>query len=115
MQLEHEFLNPTALALAKEQIPLRTDAEGVVRVADTRVPLETVMDSFNAGASPEEIVLSYPSLDVYAVITYYLRNRDEVDSYLVEQDERAAEARERHNANEASWHVRERFLARQVG
>lgn len=106
-----------ALALAKEQIPLRTDAEGVVRVADTRVPLETVTDSFNAGASPEEIVLSYPSLqleDVYAVITYYLRNRDEVDSYLVKQDEQAVAAREHHRVNEVSRQVRERLLARKA-
>ena len=88
-----------------------------MRIANTRVPLETVADSFNAGASPEEIVLSYPSLqlaDVYAVITYYLRNRAEVNSYFAEQDGQAAEARERHGVNEASRQVRERLLARKA-
>ena len=104
-------------APAKEQIPLCTDSDGVVRVADTRVPLETVTDSFNAGASPEEIVLSYPSLqlaDVYAVITYYLRNRTEVDRYVTEQDERASETREHHKVNAVSKRVRERLLSRQT-
>lgn len=104
-----------SLVLAPEHVPLRMDASGVMRVADTRVPLETVTDAFNTGASPEEIVLSYPSLqlaDVYAVITYYLRNRSEVDVYLAEQDGRAAETRERYRVNETSRQVRERLLAR---
>ena len=111
------ILNAMALALAKEHIPLRTDASGVIRIAGTRVPLETVTDSFNAGASPEEIVLSYPSLqlaDVYAVITYYLRNRAEVDSYVAKQEKTASEAREHHKINEASRQVRERLLIRRA-
>lgn len=86
-----------------------------MRIANTRVPLETVTDSFNTGASPEEIVLSYPSLqlaDVYAVITYYLRNRAGVDNYILEQDERAAQVREHYNVNETSRQVRERLLSR---
>jgi hypothetical protein len=40
---------------------------------------------FEDGASPEEIVEQYGTLqldDVYAVITYLPRNRDEVNAYL---------------------------------
>ena len=105
------------LAPTKEPVPLETDGGGVFRVAGTRVPLETITDGFDAGASPEEIVLSYPSLelaDVYAVITYYLRHRAEVTDYFAEQTEQAAEAREHHGINEASRHVRERLLARKA-
>jgi|FLYL01.1.fsa_nt_gi uncharacterized protein (DUF433 family) len=88
---------------------------GVVLVAGTRVPIETVVDDFNAGASPEEIALSYPSLDlrdVYAVIGYYLRHQDEVDAYLQEQDRLAAEARARHGVDDASRQLRAQLLAR---
>ncbi|HET9226147.1 MAG TPA: DUF433 domain-containing protein, partial [Thermoanaerobaculia bacterium] len=72
-------------AAAMEPIPLSTDANGVIRVAGTRVTLDTVVDTFMVGASPEEIAQDFPVLrldDVYAVITYYLRHRAEVDAYL---------------------------------
>src|SRR5437879_2771123 len=42
-----------------------------MRVGQTRVPLDTVVYAFNQGASPEEIVMSYPTLelgDVYAIV-----------------------------------------------
>jgi uncharacterized protein (DUF433 family) len=68
-------------AAALEPIPLRTDADGVIRIAETRVTLDTVVDTFMTGASPEEIAQDFPVLrldDLYAVITYYLRHRDEV-------------------------------------
>ena len=79
-------------AAATEPIPLSTGADGVIRVADTRVTLSTVIDSFLTGASPEEIAQDFPVLrldDVYAVITYYLRHRAEVDAYLRERRTRA--------------------------
>lgn len=75
-----------------EPIPLSTDADGVIRVAGTRITLDTVIDTFMTGASPEEIAQDFPVLrldDIYAVITYYLRHRDEVDSYLRERRNRA--------------------------
>jgi uncharacterized protein (DUF433 family) len=73
------------LTVAPETIPLTKDADGVIRVGNTRVTLDTVITAFLEGATPEEIVHQYPSLDltdVYAVITYYLRRRAEVDAYL---------------------------------
>ena len=38
---------------AVEPLPLSTDADGVIRVAGTRVTLDTVIDTFITGASPE--------------------------------------------------------------
>jgi hypothetical protein len=38
-----------------ERVPLHTDADGVVRVAGTRVTLDTVVGAFEAGATAEEI------------------------------------------------------------
>ena len=66
-----------SLVIEAPPVPLRTDEQGVMRVGKTRVPLDTVVYAFNQGSSPEEIVMSYPSLelgDVYAVVNYYLHN-----------------------------------------
>jgi uncharacterized protein (DUF433 family) len=68
-----------------QPVPLETDSDGVVRVAKTRVTLETVVDAFMDGATAEEISFQYPSLDladVYNVIGYYLRRTSEVHEYL---------------------------------
>ncbi len=56
-----------------------------IRVKGTRVGIETVLDDYLNGASPEEIVARYRSLtleQVYATLTYYLRNKTTVDAYL---------------------------------
>lgn len=56
-----------------------------IRIKGTRVGIETVLDDYLSGASPEEIVARYRTLtleQVYATITYYLRNQEEVDEYL---------------------------------
>ena len=38
-----------------ERVPIRTDADGVVRIAGTRVTLDTIVAAFDAGATAEEI------------------------------------------------------------
>ena len=38
-----------------ERVPIHTDDHGVVRVARTRVTLETIVDAFESGATAEEI------------------------------------------------------------
>ncbi len=71
-------------------VPLRTDADNTIRIGQTRVPLETLMHSWNSGSSPEEIVEAFPALhldDVYAVIAYVLRHPDQIKSYLEESKE----------------------------
>lgn len=75
--------------IAKTQtIPLRTDQDGVIRVANTRVRMATIVHAFYEGCTPEEIVSQYPSLslaDVYAVISYYLNDQITLDAYLAQQ------------------------------
>ena len=86
------------LQVNSERIPIAPDGMGVLRVAGSRVPLDAVVDLFDAGASPEEIVERLDTLklaDVYAVITYYLRHRDEVSAHLAGVDRNAREQRER--------------------
>lgn len=105
-----------ALPLTAEPTPLRTDEHGVVRVGDTRVTLDVVVNSFLQGALAEEIAMRYDVLDladVYATIAYYLRHRAEVDDYLARQQQAAAEARAKHSEVLDVNVLRNRLLARQ--
>src|SRR5438105_4847032 len=102
-----EMLEPTAP-------PLRY-AEDVIYVGDTRLPLDTVIGEYLNGASADEIALAYDVLDladVHAVISHYLRHRDEIDAYLAERAKAAKGSRKKH---ESHWpaHIRERLLARE--
>jgi uncharacterized protein (DUF433 family) len=96
-------------------VPLRTDEHGVMRVGKTRVPLDTVVYAFNQGSSPEEIVMSYPSLelvDVYAVVNYYLHNRTEVDAYLSQRETEATRIRAENEKRFPQEGIRARLLSR---
>jgi uncharacterized protein (DUF433 family) len=101
------------LALKPELPPIEADQQGVLRVGGTRVTLDTVVAAFNAGSTPEEILLRYDSLrveDIYLALGYYLRNRADVDNYLAERRQRG-EARRADTTS--SWsEVRQRLLAR---
>ncbi len=104
-----------SLIIEAPPVPLRIDEDGVMRVGQTRVPIDTVVFSFNEGASPEEIVLRYPTLelaDVYAVIAYYLKHKAEIESYLREREERAARVREENERRFPQAGIPERLLAR---
>lgn len=73
-------------------VPLRTDEHGAIRISKTRVLLELIIHAYYMGETPEGIVDSYPSLttaDVYAVIGYYLANREEIDAYVRQRDQQA--------------------------
>src|ERR687895_971928 len=66
-------------------VPLFTDAHGAIRVQGTRVTLDSIVASFRAGATAEEIGQKFPSValaDVYLIIAYYLSHAAEIDSYL---------------------------------
>ena len=105
------------LPAAPIPVPLTLGAGGTVLVSGTRVTLAAVVELFDGGSSPEDIVQSYSSpglADVYAVVTYYLRNRAEVDGYLAGQVQRAAAARSRHGVDEASLNLREQLLSREA-
>src|SRR5262245_43708434 len=91
--------------------PLSVDDDGVLRVGGTRVRLETVINAFQAGWAAEEILLKYPSLqltDIYAVITYYLWHRVEVDAYLNERRSLADKVRQENETRYSPAGVRER-------
>lgn len=64
-------------------------ADGGWRIADSRVSLDSVVRAYWEGKSPESIVEEFPTLaaeQVYGAIAYYLRNKNEVDAHLSQQD-----------------------------
>lgn len=99
-----------------ESIPLDLTDEGrVIRIAGTRVTLDTVVRAFQRGATPEEIAQDYSALslpDIYAVIAYYLRHRSEVDEYLERRDRDHEELEREIKARPEYRELRDRLLAR---
>lgn len=91
------------------------DEAGIFRVADTRVSLDSVIYAFEEGATPEEIVQQYPTLDlaaIYSVISYYLQNRVEVQEYLEQRKVQRQEVKNEIESRFTPHGLRERLLAR---
>lgn len=103
------------LPLTADPPPLAADAEGVVRVGGTRVTLDTLVDAFREGLTPEEIQQQYPSLTlthVYSAISYFLRHRAEVEEYLEARGRLRDEVRQEVEARFDPAGIRARLLAR---
>lgn len=85
-----------------------------IRVAGTRVGIETILNDYKQGASSEEIVLHYPTLfleQIHATITYYLANKEKVESYLekVRQSQEEAWRVQQRSPSEFLQGLRERL------
>ena len=105
------------MTLVVEPAPLKTNADGVVRVGNTRVTLDTVIAVFNQGTTAEEIVYRYPSLrlaDVYATIGFYLNHQQEVETYLQLRQQQAQKIRKINEARSDPQGLRDRLLARKA-
>jgi len=103
--------------VANEHVPLTADERGVVRVAGARVTLDVIVRAFDAGASPEEIVESFPTLalpDVYTTIAYILRRRADVDGYMATQAEKAEALREKIEKRYPTADLRRKLMARRA-
>lgn len=99
-----------------QELPLRMDQDGVVRIGRTRVTLDTLVEAYESGATPEGIVQAYDSLqlaDVHAVISHYLRHRPEVQEYLFHRRAQAAQVREDNRSRLDQQDIRHRLLSRQ--
>jgi uncharacterized protein (DUF433 family) len=73
----------------QEKRYVQVDDQGVLRVANTRVMLDSVVAAFEQGHSPETIQQQFPELsleEVYGASTYYLAHYDEVQAYLQRQE-----------------------------
>ncbi len=76
--------------------PLQIDERGDIFVGRSRVLLDTIVEEFEAGTPPAEIVRGYDTVqpaEVYGAIAYYLGHKQEVEAYL----------RRRNGEAEALW------------
>jgi uncharacterized protein (DUF433 family) len=102
------------LPLHAERPPLRVDEGSAVRVGNSRISLDLVVEQYENGMTPEDMVSAYDSLvlaDVHAVIAFYLRHRDEVRAYLKRRAEEAEVLRAKIEAEHPRV-SREELLAR---
>jgi uncharacterized protein (DUF433 family) len=103
------------VVIQTEAPPIRQDESGALRVGDSRVLLEMVIQEFREGATPEMIVQQYDTLalpDVYAVIGYYLRHREEIQAYLDQREHCGREVQRRVEESQRDLgDIRRRLLA----
>lgn len=99
-------------------VPLYEDEHGGLRVTGTCVLLERIIHAFEDGATPEGIVQSYDTLqlaDVYAVVSWYLRHKAEVEDYLRKRSDEAEAIRRMIEAKQPDRaELRARLMARQA-
>ncbi len=103
---------PTLLALEREAPPLHQDSQGVIRVGQTRVTLESIISLFEQGASAEEIAVRYDVLDlhdIYATLSYFLGHRQEVQNYLDRARQTSLRVRRDAERRSATAQIRERL------
>jgi len=96
-------------------IPIVQHENGTIYIEGTRVAIDIVIEAFKQGASAEEIVHRFTSLqlsDVYAVITYYLQNTADIETYLAERQALSDTVRQQNEARFNPTGLRERLLAR---
>jgi uncharacterized protein (DUF433 family) len=104
-----------SVVVSTSEIKLTRNEAGVLLIGDSRVSLDTVIIAFNQGATPEQIVEDYDSLElveVYAVISYYLQNREEVEKYLAGRKIQRKTLRREIESRTDPQEIRERLLAR---
>lgn len=106
-----------SLVIEAARTPFIESADGVVRIAGTRVPLETVISAFQQGATSEEIAQQYSSLelaDVYEAIAFYLRRQPEVDEHMRQAQKQSDAVQRAHEARSNPDGIRQRLLARRA-
>jgi uncharacterized protein (DUF433 family) len=104
-----------SITLATDPNPMHLDQQGVLRIGGTRVTLDTVMQAYFDGSSPEEIALRYDSLslaDIHATLAYYLRRKTELDQYLKARQLQSQQIRQHVEQRQGVQHIRERLNAR---
>jgi uncharacterized protein (DUF433 family) len=102
-----------------QTVPLRLTPDGTIRLASTRVSLDSVVHHYRLGATAEQIAQKFPALDladIYAALTYYLTHVDEVEDYLRREEVAGDEVQARLEADpqyqNRSANMRSRLLAR---
>jgi uncharacterized protein (DUF433 family) len=86
-------------------VPLRVDDTGAIRVGQSRVTLDVMLQYWRLGMKPEEIAQGLDTLtlaDVHGALAYYFRHQTEIDDYLRRREEEAEQLRQQIEAVNAS-------------
>jgi uncharacterized protein (DUF433 family) len=66
--------------------------DGGYYIAGTRISLDSIVHAFQDGESPEGILRSFPMagplVKIFGAITFYLENKEKVETYLSDQERR---------------------------
>jgi uncharacterized protein (DUF433 family) len=84
------------ITLHADPVPLRVDDSGAIRVADSRVTLDALLQYWHLGMKPVAIADGLDTLslaDVHGALAYYFRHQNELDEYLRSRDEQAENLR----------------------
>lgn len=105
-----------SMVFEAEAPPFQEDAKGGLRVGNSRVLVELVIQAFQDGATPEAIAQRYPTAtltDLYGVIAYYLRHRTAMDTYMAMRERQAETVQKRIEEQQRdTTELRNRLLAR---
>jgi uncharacterized protein (DUF433 family) len=93
------------MTLHADPVPLRVDDTGAIRVGQSRVTLDVLLEYWRTGMKPEEIARGLDTLtlaDVHGALAYYLRHQNEIDNYLRQREEEAEQLRQQIESANAS-------------
>ena len=94
-----------AITLHADPVPLRVDDSGAIRVGESRVTLDVLLQYWRLGMKPEEIARGLDTLalaDVHGALAYYLPHQNEIDNYLRRRDKEAETMRQQIETANAS-------------
>jgi uncharacterized protein (DUF433 family) len=84
------------MSLHADPVPLRVDETGTIRVGQSHVTLDVLLQYWRMGMKPEEIARGLDTLtlaDVHGALAYYHRHQAETDDYLRRRAQEAEELR----------------------
>jgi uncharacterized protein (DUF433 family) len=93
------------ITLHADPVPLRVDETGAIRVGQSRVTLDVLLQYSRLGMMPEEIARGLDTLtlaDVHGALAYYFRHQSEMDTYLSRREEEAEKLRQEIESANAS-------------
>lgn len=75
-----------------QEVPLSVSEDGTLRIASTRVSLDSGLHHYQQGATAEEIALRFPALrlaDIHSCLAYYLNHQEALGEYMSRQQQHA--------------------------
>ena len=108
------FLLPTGMRLSN---PVRHDAAGMLRVGNTRVTLDTIVNAYEAGATVLDICLDYDAVtlsEISAAIDFYLHHKQVLEPYFTSRAQASTAALSDISIRQATSLIRNQLLTRKT-